>query len=279
MTKFLIKGFEIDRSMLKKLLTHPDISQVYSSTALSPEEAVATRIIKELGILEGINCGYAGNVGIKSYMSQHLKQFVDRSHDLDIALENIEEISKEYKITKDFLIDEAKYGHYRVEVIYSVFNVYRIHIPPFQIGSIEYRMIDAFTTETGIGPIPLEKEDFKKIKYIGYLPVLPLEVLISSHINPRAFTNERARRALFAAATNQIDIHYVQQKLEKSKEIADRFGIGYQYKKELKKVSGECFRVERKVTKLISKYYKSSSDNENVENARSICKLLERLYE
>ena len=46
MVKFLIKGFEIDRSMLKKLLTHSDISQVYSSTALSPEEAVATWIIK-----------------------------------------------------------------------------------------------------------------------------------------------------------------------------------------------------------------------------------------
>jgi len=278
MVKFLIKGFEIDRSMLKKLLTHPDISQVYSSTALSPEEAVATWIIKELGLLEGINYGYAGNVGIKPYISEDLKLFVNRSHDLDIALENIEEVRKKYKIEKDRLIDEVKYGHYRIEITYSVFNVYRIPIPTFQIGSIEYRIIDCFTTETGIGPIPLKKEDFRKIKYIGYLPVLPLEVLIASHINPRAFTYERARRALFAAATNYIDTHYVQQKLEESKERMSRLGIGYQYKKELEKVSRECFRVERKVTELISKYYKSGSDNKSAENARKICELLKKLY-
>jgi hypothetical protein len=278
MTKFLIKGFEIDRSMLKKLLTHSDISQVYSSTALSPEETVATWIIKKLGILEGTNYGYIGNVGIKSYIPEDLKLFVNRSHDLDIALENIEGIPKEYKIIKDRLIDKVKYGHYRMEITYSVFSVYRIPIPTFQIDSIEYRIIDAFTTETGIGPIQLKKEDFRKIKYIGYLPVLPLEVLIPSHINPKSFTYERARRALFAAATNYIDIHYAQQKLEESKEIMDRLGIGYQYKKELKKVSKECFRVERKVTELISRYYKSDTDNESVENARKICELLRKLY-
>jgi hypothetical protein len=247
MGKFLIKGFEIDESMLERLLTHPEISQVYSSTALSKSETVATWIIGRLGILEGIDHSYAGNVGIKSHISKDLKPFVNKSYDLDIALENIEKITKKYKITitKDRLIDEVRYGHYRMEITYSVFNVYRIPIPTFQIGSIEYRIIDAFTPETGIGPIPLENEDFRRIKYIGYLPVLPLEVLIPSHINPKAFTYERAKRALFAAATNSIDIDYIQQKLERSKEIMNRLGIGYQYKKELKKVSRECFRVER----------------------------------
>ena len=58
----------------------------------------------------------------------------------------------------------------------------------------------------------------------------------------------------------------------------NRLSIGYQYKKELEKVSRECFRVERKVTELISKYYKSGSDNKSAENARKICKLLRKLY-
>ena len=82
---------------------------------------------KKLGLLEGTNYGYVGNVGIKSYIPEGLELFVNRSHDLDIALENIEGIRKKYKITKDRLIDEVKYCHYRIEIIYSDFDVYNTH--------------------------------------------------------------------------------------------------------------------------------------------------------
>ena len=62
----------------------------------------------------------------------------------------------------------------------------------------------------------------------------------------------------------------MEQKLEKSKEVLRKLGKDRQYIEELGKVSRECFRVERKVIKLISKY---NIGNENVENAREICKL------
>jgi hypothetical protein len=272
-----IIGSEIKRKSIKELLSFPPISQVYSSTALSPQEAIAAWILNKLKIFSRCEYGYIGNVGIKSYIPRELRPYVNESKDLDIALKNIECIPEEYEITEQPLIDKIKYTHQGIEIIYSPFYFFKISIPSFQIGQIQYEVIDIFTPKVGIGPIPLEEEDFRGIRYIGYLPVLPLSLLISSHINPAAFTSERLRRALIAAIYNPVEIDRIQQKLEKSEEKMEKLGRGYQYRKELGRVSRECFRVERRIVeKIISR---NKSGERNVENAREICKLLEKLYE
>jgi hypothetical protein len=273
----LVKGFEIKKRSMKKLLLYPPISQVYSSTALSKQEVIATWIVKELGIFEGTNYGYVGNVGIKAYIPENLRPYVNLSKDLDVALEEIRKISKKYEIIKEQLIDKIQYTPQGLKISYSPFYFFKLLIfPPFQIDSIEYGTIDIFTPEVGIGPIPLEREDFRKIRYKGYLPILPLEVLISSHINPAAFTYERSRRALFAAAYNPCEMDYIWQKLEKSIEIMKRLEKDHQYRKELRKTCIECYKVERRVEKLISR---KKTGIENIENAREICELLKKLYE
>ena len=277
MNMSLVKGFEINKGSMKKLLLYPPISQVYSSTALSKQEVIATWIVKELGIFEGTNYGYVGNVGIKAYIPKDQKPYVRGSKDLDVALEEIEKVSKKYEIIKKRPINKIICTHQGLKINYSPFFLFIMSIPPFQIDSINYETIDIFTPEVGIGPIPLEKEDFRKIRYKGYLPILPLEVLISSHINPAASTFERLRRALFAAAYNSCEMDYIWQKLEKSIEIMKKLGKDYQYRKELRKICIKCYRVERKVIELISR---KKSGKENVENVREICELLKKkLYE
>jgi hypothetical protein len=272
----LVKGFEIKRKSRKKLLSYPPLSQVYSSTALSKQEVIATWIISELGIFRDTNYGYIGNVGIKAYIPKDQKPHVSGSKDLDVALEEIKKVPKKYEIIKKPLIDKIICTHQGLKINYSPFFLFIMSIPPFQIDTINYETIDIFTPEVGIGPIPLEKEDFRKIIYKEYLPILPLEVLISSHINPLAFTSERAIRALFAAVYNPSEKDYIQEKLEKSIEVMKKLGKDFQYRKELERVSRECYKVERRVEKLISR---KKTGIENIENAREICELLKRLYE
>jgi hypothetical protein len=277
METFSTRGFEIKKNLLKKILNLRTTSELYSSTALSKQEVVATWILIDgLKVFEGTQHGFVGNVGIKTYIPSNLKNYVNESKDLDVAVKNIKTISKKYKVVEEALTDGVRYTHRGIEIVYSPFRFFKINIPQFQIGWIVYDTIDVFTPEVGIGPIPLKEEDFKKIEYIEYLPVFPLSLLISTHINPAAFTYERLKRGLLAAIYNPIKIDEIEQKLEESIEVTKKLGRGFQYREGFGKASRECYKVEKKIEKIISR---NKIGKENIENARKICKLLEKLYE
>jgi hypothetical protein len=55
-----------------------------------------------------------------------------------------------------------------------------------------------------------------------------------------------------------------------------KLGRDSQYREGFGKLSRECYKVEKKIEKIISR---NKIGRENIENARGICKLLEKLYE
>jgi hypothetical protein len=240
---------------------------------------ISTWIIYKLGILGDDVCyGYIGNVGIKFFILPKLKPYIDTSYDLDVAVPSVSYF-KNLEIKKERLIDEIihkQYGCYKYEIVYSPFEVYRILIPPFQIGYVEYREIDGFDETTGIGPIPLSDEDFKKRKKIEYLTSLPLETQLATHINPIAYNSERGKRAFFASVSvDNIDYDAVQQKLEESIDRVRKAGISLnQYKEGFRRTSRECKGIERKFEKRITKEYK-----DKIENWKAIRRLFSILYE
>lgn len=264
---------------IKKISSQYPVSLILQTTALSKEEAIETWILYKLGIFGDIDHGYIGNVGAKFFILPMFKLYINASYDLDVAvpsvsyLKNLEK-RKERLINK--MVPKQNGLSYKYEIVYSPFEVYRIPTPSFQIGYVEYREIDVFDETTGIGPIPLSNEDFKKRRIIEYLPSLPLETQLATHINPIAYTSERGRRAFFASiSVATIDYDIVQQKLEESVDRVRRAGISLiKYKEGFSRISGECEGIEKKFEKRITKEYK-----EKIENWRAICRLLSILYE
>ncbi|MFZ8829934.1 MAG: hypothetical protein ACO2OO_00555 [Candidatus Aenigmatarchaeota archaeon] len=267
----------------KEILSQPQLLFILKKTALSKVEAIETWMLYKLGILGDDVCyGYIGNVGIKTFILPKLKLYIDTSYDIDVAVPSVSYF-KNLEIKKERLIDEIihkQYGFsYKYEIVYSPFEVYRILIPPFQIGHVECREVDGFDKTTGVGPIPLSDEDFKKRKKIEYLTSLPLETQLAAHINPKASNYERENRAFFASiSVDNIDYDAVQQKLEESTDVVRKAGIPLNpYKEGFRRISRECEVIERKFEKKLTKEYKEYKDN--IENWRKIIKLLNILYE
>lgn len=204
---------------IKEETKRPPISSLLTSTALSRVEALATYILQTS--YPYLTLYHVGNVGVKSHIHSEFKKYVNTSIDLDASVREIEEIKKiDPEPKKDKLIDGiviVREGlDSRYEYKYSRFECWRVRIPSIQLGKIEYREIDIFTEDTGIGPIPLEKYDFKNAIRKEYLYTLPPSVQVATQINPCAFTPERGKRAFFLVLSTEIDWDYTQQKLEES---------------------------------------------------------------
>jgi hypothetical protein len=272
----------IGKSM-KEILSQYPLSVISHKTALSKVEMISTWILHKLGIFGDDVCyGYIGNVGIKFFILPKLKLYIDTSYDIDVAVPSVSYF-KNLEIKKERLIDEIihkQYGFsYKYEIVYSPFEVYRILIPPFQIGYVECREVDGFDETIGIGPIPLSDEDFQKRKKMEYLTSLPLETQLATHINPIAYNSERGRRAFFASVSvDNIDYDAVQQKLEESIDRVRKAGIPLnRYKEGFRRISRECEVIERKFEKKLTKEYKEYKDK--IENWRAIRRLSIILYE
>ena len=203
-------------------------------------------------VFEGTQHGFVENVGIKAYISPELKNYVNESKDLDVAIKNIKTISKKYKVVEEALTDSIRYTHRVIEIVYSPFHLFKINIPQFQIGSTMYDIIDAFTPEVGVGLIPLKKEDFKKLYILDIFLFFLfhfLSLLISTHINPAAFTYVGFKRCLLVAIYNSIKIYEIKQKLEEDIEVMKKLGRDSQYRVGFGKLSRECYKVEKKLKK------------------------------
>ena len=73
-------------------------------------------------VFEGTQYGFVGNVGIKAYIPPELKNYVNESKDLDVAVKNIKTISKKYKVVEEALTDSIRYTHRVIEIVYSPFR-------------------------------------------------------------------------------------------------------------------------------------------------------------
>jgi hypothetical protein len=160
------------------------------------------------------------------------------------------------------------------ERIYSPFDVYRVDISPFQIGDTEYREIDVFTPETGIGPIKISKEDFEKGKKVEYFTSLNINTIIASQINPLGYDDERIKRVFFASISDQpFDIEYIQQKLEESIDSIKKVGIPLtEYKNGFGGVQKICNHVKKRFENRVG-------GERNLENFNSLINLLKKMYE
>jgi hypothetical protein len=271
--------------LIKKYSSQHPLSIILKETALSKKEVIATWILYKLDIFSniplyenGCNYGYIGNIGIKSHISPELKLYVSSSNDIDVAVPSVNYFKNSYK-KKERLVDRViarkEVLSYTYEIVYSPFEVYRLLIPPIQIGYREYREIDVFDVETGIGPISLSKEDFKKCKNIEYLHSSSIEMQIATHLNPLAYTHERGKRAFLATiSTPDIDYDVIQQKIEESVDRIRKVGISlFQYKEGFGRISRKCIEVERKFIKR-----KNITKRYHIENWITLKQLLEKLY-
>jgi hypothetical protein len=269
----------IGKRLIKKISSQPPVSTVLHSTALSRKEAIATLLIYDLGYLSNVPYGYVGNIGIKSFILSEFKPYVNASYDLDVAVKNINQLGK-LERRKENMLDGIKRKQEglscKYEIVFSPFEVYRVPFPSFQIGYDEYRELDPFDIETGIGPVPLHPEDFERCKTIEYLRSLPLEIQLATHLNPLAYTSERGKRAFLATVSaSSIDHDAIRQRLEESGDKVKRVGIPLsQYKDGFRKVERGCREIEkkfRKNRKVIEESY--------LENWKILCKLVGNLYE
>jgi hypothetical protein len=274
----------IGRKLIKKYSSQHPLSTILQGTALSKKEVILTWILYNLDIFSnvpiygnGCNYGYIGNIGIKFHISPELKLYVSSSNDIDVAVPSVNYFKN--SLYKERLVDRViarKDGFiHTYEIVYSPFEVYRLLIPPIQIDYGEYREIDVFDTETGIGPIPLSPEDFRKCKKIEHLHSLPLETQIATHINPLAYTHERGKRAFLATiSAPNIDYDVIQQKIEESVDRIRKVGISlFQYKEGFGRISRKCIEVERKFIKR-----KDITQRYHIENWIKLNQLLEKLY-
>jgi hypothetical protein len=111
-----------------------------------------------------------------------------------------------------------------------------------------YDIIDAFTPEVGVGPIPLKKKTLKNCIYWISSSSSPF-TLIPTHINPAAFTYVGFKRCLLAAIYNPIKIDEIKQKLEEDIEVMKKLGRNSQYREGFGKLSRGCYKVEKKLKK------------------------------
>jgi hypothetical protein len=270
---------KLDAQSIHEILSYPKVSAVLKSTALSEKEAIAGWLILGFGILKKATYGYVGNVGIKLNIPNKYKNYVNVSKDLDIAVLDINSLENVEGIEKRKLFDRIKKRRvilsYMYERIYSPFDVYRVDISPFQIGDTEYREIDVFTPETGIGPIKIYKEDFENGKKVEYFTSLNINTIIASQINPLGYDNERIKRVFFASISDQhpFDIEYIKQKLEGSIDSIKKVGISLiEYKNGFVRVQKICNYVKKRFENRVG-------GERNLENFNSLINLLEKMYE
>jgi hypothetical protein len=270
----------ISRSLYHKIASQSIVSKVLEETALSKGEVVATWTINELGILKGSIYGYVGNIGIKSFIHSSYRPWINLSYDIDLAVSSISNFEG-FRIKKERLIEKEKRIRGIVsnnyEIVHSPFEAYILLIYPIKISShIELEKLDIFDIETGIGPISLYEEDFIKRATIGYIHSLPLETQLATHISPLTYNGERIKRAFFASVSNDnIDLNYLQQKLEESVDRIRSVGLSLnKYKKGFEEVAKGCEVVEAKFRKRVLEDH-----THNIENWREIVRLLFRLSE
>jgi hypothetical protein len=238
------------------------LSKLHKDTALSGTEVFVSSLLDE-DLLK--KASFVGNIGIKTYIPSKFRNCINHSKDIDMATKSVKDFSDK-EIIRDRLTDsiKIKLGHSKIQtdVRLSPFEVYRVLMSTsIQVGTVEYREIDLFTMETGIGPIPLNNYDFKKRVFLTNFSVLPIELQIASHTNPLAYDDERVKRALFAILSNEsTEIEYIEQKFLDSCERVKRIKVDREdyrlenYKSGFNKVAKKIERLWKKYSKKIEGY-------------------------
>ena len=276
----------VDKELTKEILSIPEASHVHKYTAISKKEAIAAWIIQSLPPFRNLYEEYAfvGNIGIKAYIKPSYKLYVDASYDIDVAVKNVDAFKVDSMLIKRDRLIRNRRGKftsfdYKYYCEFSPFEFYRFLIPPFKVGNGEYKEVDIFDIETGIGPIPLESRDFKKASKVGFLYVLPLDVLLATYLNTEAYTDERLRRAFWATISNEnVDVHSFEQRIEESVDRVRKAELSLiDYKNGFGEIRKKCEELEKMYER--KKINGKLKEDDHLENWKNIRRSIERLYE
>lgn len=189
--------------------------QLFRTTALSREEVDGIEKVVGAFTYLGEKRAYVGNVGIKTHIPAVYKGRVNLSNDLDMVLfsnidadglqKKLREYDAEAVVKKDRLVASestiAGTKEIRVRRKYTPYDV--IHT------AINGIVVDIFTYQTGIGPIPVNEEDLKSMERRAGLPVMTAGYLLATNLNPDAITKERINRVAYMLKTEPYSIEDV----------------------------------------------------------------------
>lgn len=185
----------------KPSLTSPESKELYRATALSKAEIQGVGNVTGMLNYLGKPWAYVGNIAIKSHVNPKYRRHVDMSQDVDVIVfgpyddNDIERLLSGYEnvdIEDARLIDRDKTRFMDIPkntLRYSPFHT--IHV------TTNGTTTDLFTYVTGVGPIPVNKEDAESVERFNDLPVMNVGYLLATNLNPKAITQERMTRAAY----------------------------------------------------------------------------------
>lgn len=239
--------------------------EIYRKTSLNLRDVKRLRnfYVEEQNLYE--QSAVIGSIAVKIIVTRNM--YSRESDDLDFAcfcnnIGNLVRNKIKKERLKDLEIRKNYIAGYYLEISDSPFEVYKIYINTLA------EPVDIFTEDTGVGPIPLEKYDWKIRKQLTLdnlrLNILNIGFYYATFLNPMAISETRFNKALVLLQVDdnyRDSIDYFTNKLRnslgvlrdlKKENIVDDFRIK-KYIEKIKKISNKVKNIPKNKQRKIGK--------------------------